>query len=238
MSGWLSPAAGVSSETRLRLFCLPYAGGGAGVFRAWRDLLGPAVDVRGVCLPGRESRFTEPRYRKMDELVDDLVKALDEHVTGLPYALFGHSLGALVAYELAARLAVPSVRLIVSGSRAPRFAGTERRLSDLPDGALVRALTELGGMPPGVLAETELLETMLPMVRDDLALADDYRPAPRPPLSCPVTALCGDADGSAPPWSMTAWKEVTTGPFTLRVLPGEHFFVHDDRIVHEVRQSL
>lgn len=239
MNRWLSPAAGtLSSGACLRLLCLPYAGGGAGVFRGWRERLGPRIDVRGVCLPGRESRFPEPRYRRMDQLVDDLAQALDGRLTDLPYALFGHSLGALVAYELAARLAVPSMHLIVSGSRAPRFAGTERRLSDLPDHALVEALTALGGMPPGILAETELLQMMLPMVRDDLALADDYRPTPHPPLPCPVTALCGDADGSAPPWSMAAWREVTRGPFTLRIVSGEHFFVHDAQTLREVRQSL
>lgn len=238
MNRWLSPAAGTPAGAGLRLFCLPYAGGGAGVFRGWRERLGPAIDVRGVCLPGRESRFPEPRYRRMDDLVGDLARALDGRLTDLPFALFGHSLGALVAYELAARLAAPSVHLIVSGSRAPRFAGTEKRLSDLPDDALVEALTALGGMPPGVLAERELLAMMLPMVRDDLALADAYRPAARPPLACAVTALCGDADASAPPWSMSAWREVTQGPFTLRVLRGEHFFLHDAGTVEEVAQSL
>lgn len=213
----------------LRLFCFPHAGGGAAAFRGWPDLLDEDIEVVAVRLPGRESRFAEPRYRRMAQLSQDLSAAL-RPLLDRPYGFFGHSLGALVAFETARRLvadAAPApVHLFAAACRAPQLPLDEPALHDLPSAALIERLCEYGGMPAEVLDQRDLLHVLLPTIRDDFELAETYRPARTGGLACPVTALGGRADGSVTNADLAAWRSTTTGPFSVVLVPGGHFAVN------------
>jgi medium-chain acyl-[acyl-carrier-protein] hydrolase len=218
-------------DAPLRLICFPHAGGGAAAFRGWPDLMGRYIEVAAARLPGRENRFAEPRLRRMPDAVRALTAALLPSLDR-PYALFGHSLGALLAYETARALAAAGrpepVHLVVAASRAPGHQQDGPPLHSLPDdAAFVARLREFGGLPDEVLAQTALISVLLPTVRDDFELAESYRPPPGPPLHCPVTALAGSADRTAGSADLERWRTATTGPFRVRTAPGGHFFVSD-----------
>jgi len=228
--GWVGypvprPAAAV------RLFCLPYAGGGASAFQDWPAGLPGVVEVAAVHLPGREGRFAEPPIDRMGVLVEVLADALPPHLDR-PFAFFGHSMGARVGFELARELrrrgARGPVRLFVSGCRAPQLP-PDPPTFDLPDDQLVARLRELGGTPPEVFAQPELVELLLPTVRADLTAVETVRFSPGPPLDCPIRAFGGSHDPEATPEETAAWEAQTRAGFTLQVLPGDHFFLHDQR---------
>lgn len=228
MSGWL-PA--VLPEAGLRLFCFPHAGVGASAYRAWPDLL-PKAEI-GVCpvqLPGRENRLGEPAARDVGQLVDALFSEVADRLDR-PFALFGHSLGALVAFEFARLLrdrgAPLPVHLFVSGRIAPQLADPREKLNDLPDAGLRARLAELGGIPSAVLDDPDLLTLLLPLLRADLAVNENYRYRPGPPLPVPITAFGGARDPKVSAVELRAWAEQTSGQFTDRMLPGGHFFVQE-----------
>ncbi|WP_221891264.1 thioesterase II family protein [Microbispora sp. KK1-11] len=224
---WLSSDAG-RQDAPARLFCFAHAGGGAGFFRPWRPLLLPEVEVCPVVLPGREWRLRERPYTRMEELVPAVVDGLLPYLDR-PYALMGHSMGSAVAYEVARRLsagpATPPAGLVVSGRRAPHLPKRRADLHGLPDEEFVAAVARLNGIPDQVLRQPDLLRLFVPGMRADFTLNETYRPLPGPPLSCPVSGLTGDADPEVTPEEMLAWREVTTGPFTLRVFAGDHFYL-------------
>jgi medium-chain acyl-[acyl-carrier-protein] hydrolase len=215
-------------RARLRLFCLPHAGGGASLYRLWAEHLPEFIEVCPIQLPGRETRIRE---RPFDAL-EPLVRALTEAVTpwlDRPYAVFGHSAGALIGFELSRALrsaGLPEpVRLFVSGRTAPHHPCDEPATWDLPDAALIETLRELGGAREEVLAHPELMELLLPIVRADLAVAERYVFRGGDPLDSPITALAGRDDPRAPPAALEGWAEHTRGRFQLEVFPGGHFFV-------------
>ncbi|MFG2500687.1 thioesterase II family protein [Streptomyces sp. NPDC048441] len=224
---WVSAGAGLP-DAALRLFCFPHAGGGAGFFRPWRAALGSDVEVCSVVLPGREARLRETPYRSMTEMLPPLTDAIAEWADR-PYAILGHSTGAAVGYEVARRLAAhpvgPPRALLVSGRRSPYSppAGPPRHL--LPQREFLQAVFDLGGTPPELLGQPELLELFLPALRGDFALNETYRPLPGGPLDCPVTAFTGQHDPEVTPEQMTEWRRVSTGPFGLRVFRGGHFYL-------------
>ncbi len=210
----------------MRLFCFPHAGGGAAAYRSWPDLIGEDIDIVAVRLPGRENRVVERRYRRMADAVTDLCPVIRPLLT-LPYAFFGHSLGTLVAFALACRLdegdAPAAAHLFAAASRAPHAPPRGPALYDLPAGALIEQLRAYGGMPAEVLEQRDLLQVLLPTIRDDFELGETYRPARAARLGCPVTALGGAADETVSRQDLAAWQDVTTGPFELAVVPGGHF---------------
>jgi medium-chain acyl-[acyl-carrier-protein] hydrolase len=239
---WL-PTVRPWSRAGLRLFCLPYAGGGASVYREWAGALGDSVEVCPVQLPGREARFGEPAFTRIGPLVEALADALGPHLDR-PFALFGHSLGALVAFELARRLRRsgrpgPS-HLFVSGCRAPQVRRAERLVHTLPDAAFRQELRRLGGTPAELLANDELMDLVLPTLRADFALCETYEYADGFPLPCPVTALGGRDDGAIGRDDLEAWRVHTTARFAAHVLPGDHFFVRSARarVLAEIRRAL
>ena len=230
------PAGGAS-----RLFCFPHAGAGASSYRDWAARLGPGVDCLPVQLPGRETRIAEPPVEDMDELVAQLAPVLAAY-GGPRAALFGHSMGALIAFTVAHQLrdaGVEPVHLFVSGCPAPQRSRANRRWHELPDGALLDRLAELGGMPEGVLAEPELRALLLPILRADVTLGERYRYQPRPPLSIPITALAGARDTTLE-GPLAQWAAETTAPFTERIYPGDHFYAPEvlDQVIDEVRAAL
>ena len=200
----------------------------ASSFRGWSDALSsPMVEVVPVQLPGRETRWAEkpiPRVRPLIELAArDLLPWLEP-----PFALLGHSMGALLAFELARELrrrGAPQPRhLFVAARAAPHTHRPLRPTYSLGDVAFVEELRRLNGTPPEVLANPELLDIMLPMVRADFELCETYAYAPEPPLACPISAYGGSDDDHVTPHMIDAWRLQTTGRFSSRIFPGGHFF--------------
>ncbi|NJC72073.1 thioesterase [Planosporangium thailandense] len=227
----------------VRLFCFAHAGGGAAFFRPWRTALAPTVDVRPVLLPGREARLDEPPYRRIEQLVDPLCAALSPQLDA-PYALFGHSMGAAVAFEVARRLTDAGrpgpICLLVSGRQAPRAVSARRTLWTLPDDDFVAAVGRMGGTPPEVLGEPDLLQMFLPALRADFELSETYRPLPGGRLRCPVVAYMGVDDPEVDRNGLLRWHEETSGAFTLRLFAGDHFYLKGGRadVLSAVRHDL
>lgn len=221
-------------DAAIRLFCFPYAGAGASAFRRWPAALGAGVEMRAVQLPGRESRIAEPPEVDPPELASALAKQLAGAEPGRRrYALFGHSMGGRLAFEVVRalrELAAPlPERLYVSGCRPPDIAGAGilDGLSKLDDGALVDRLRADGHLPAAVAAEPELLELLLPVFRADFGWLDGYRFRPQPPLPVPVTGFAGSDDRAVPAAQMPGWQRHTSAGYRQHTLPGGHFFLHE-----------
>lgn len=216
----------------VRLFCFPYAGGGAAIYRSWGGILPKPVEVCAAQLPGRGTRMREPAVSDLGALVRALADALENDLDR-PFAFFGHSMGALICFELARHLrergAPQPVHLFVSGRRAPQLPSTQRVIHDLPEPEFVEELRRLQGTPPEVLEHPELMQLLSPLLRADFSLAETYAYAPGPPLDCPVSAFGGLQDEEVGREELEGWKEQTTGRFKLRMMPGNHFFLDEGR---------
>jgi medium-chain acyl-[acyl-carrier-protein] hydrolase len=230
-------------QPHLRLFCFPYAGGGASLFRPWSDKLPSEVEVCPVQLPGRENRLREPAFNRLTPLVQALDQALRPYMD-IPYAFFGYSMGALISFELArhsrkTRSPGP-LHLFVAAHRAPQLPQAHPELHRLPEPAFIDALEHLGGTPTTVRQHAELMQLMLPMLRADFALCETYAYSPETPLSCPITAFGGEQDTHVGNEALLAWREQAQGPFTLRILAGNHFFVHSQQqiLLQAISQDL
>jgi surfactin synthase thioesterase subunit len=235
--GVLFPFGAPDPEAPVRVFCLPYAGGGAGLYRAWSGRSVPEAVFVPVQLPGRENRFHEPPEQDFDALAERLARAITPW-TGERYALFGHSMGGLLAHELTHRLHEMTGHhaelLAVSACAAPDVERPAWRVHDLPRDKFVMEIRRLGGTPQEVFEDEDLLDLCLPRIRADFSVLASYRHRPRAPLPVPVTALCGTSDPQVPVWSAEKWREHTAGDFTLRLVDDDHFFVHrHERVVFE-----
>ncbi|WP_329101289.1 alpha/beta fold hydrolase [Micromonospora sp. NBC_01699] len=211
------------------VFCLPHAGGTARSYRSWADSTANAdVNFVPVELPGHGSRIAEAPVAELDALTEQLVEVVDAYAaeTGRPYALFGHSMGGLLAYHLAGRLAASArpgpVCLVVSGCRPPQQQPAIDLLG-LDDDTLVATLVRVGGLTAEMAAETELMAVILPALRADLALFAGYRP-PGSRLSAPIIALAGTQDPLAEPQDQRGWRSHTSRGLLRRVFRGGHFF--------------
>jgi medium-chain acyl-[acyl-carrier-protein] hydrolase len=223
---WVSIPAS-RPEAALRLFCFPFAAGGASAYRTWPSLFPPEVEVCGIQLPGREDRFREPLVDGHQAVVAQACGAL-EPLLDKPFAFFGHSMGALLAFESARRLRRRGhnpVGLFVSACHAPQIPLPRRTLHDLPDDQLSHEIGRLGGTPVQVLQDEELMELMRPVLRADLKLHETYAYGEEPALEAPITAFAAVDDPVAPPAHMFAWAAQTRAAFTLREFSGGHFFV-------------
>jgi medium-chain acyl-[acyl-carrier-protein] hydrolase len=223
--------APVTGPARLRLVAVPHAGGAASAYGHWSRRLDPAVAVTVVQPPGRETRSHEAAHEGIEAFVAEVCAA----VTGLdplPTVVFGHSLGAHVAFEVCRRLAgcgPPVVHLVVAGARAPHCPPPATPISGLPDAEFLAALIELGGMPRALLAHADYMDAVLPTVRADIAMAERYQARPAAPLDCPITVFGGDADPLAPPFTLQGWSEHTRGRVDQVAFAGDHFFVATDQ---------
>ncbi|MEU5626706.1 thioesterase II family protein [Streptomyces tendae] len=224
---WLKNGS-AGTDAPLRLFCFAHAGGGGGFFQPWREKLLPEVEVCPVILPGRETRVAEPAFRSMEDLLGPLCTGLAPHLDR-PYALFGHSTGAAIAYEVARRFqddpARAPRRLLVSGRRAPHLAARRPPYAGLADDDFLRVVAELGGTPPEVMRQRDLMRMFLPALRADFHLNETYRPLPGPRLTCPLSGFTGDHDPEVTPLELGLWKTTSDGPFRMRVYEGDHFYL-------------
>ncbi|MEE1833314.1 thioesterase II family protein [Streptomyces sp. SP17KL33] len=230
-------------EAAVRLLCLPHAGGSASAYHPMALALAPAADVLAAQYPGRQDRFAEPPSESVRELAERIVGAVTGDDDPRPLALFGHSMGALVAYEAALALEAAGqtpVRLFVSGRRAPSTARTGPRLHLGSDAELLRAVRRLGGTDGRVFDDEELVQLVLPALRGDYKALETYEPRPDDRLTCPVTVLTGDADPVTPVAEARAWSGHTDGPTELCVFPGGHFYLNDRprEVVDVVRRHL
>ena len=220
-------------ETTLRLFCFPYAGGGASVFRLWPAGLPAEVEVCAVQLPGRENRITESLISDIHELVPVVCDALIAYCDS-PFVFFGHSVGSLLAYalcrELRRRGAPMPLRLIVSGGRAPHIP-VSNPLHQLKEDAFVNELRRFSGTPEAVLQCRELMQIYIPILRADFALKEAYCHSMVPPLDVPISAYGGTVDNEASVDALSAWSTYTCRDFTLEMIEGNHFFLHSNRDV-------
>lgn len=216
-------------QAKLRLFCFHYAGGGALSFRSWVDQLPSAVEVCLIELPGRGLRMMEPPFTQFELLIPALEKALLPSLNK-PFVFFGHSMGALVSFELARRLhtthnLIP-LHLYVSGYRAPQIPDPDPPIHDLCEPAFLNELRRYNGTPEEVLNNSELMQLLLPALRADFAVLENYVYAPFPSLDCPITAFGGLQDWKASYEELVAWQEQTSTTFSLKMFPGDHFFIY------------
>ncbi|MDB5901661.1 MAG: beta-ketoacyl synthase [Betaproteobacteria bacterium] len=192
--------------------------------------MAPGIEVCPVRLPGRESRLLERPYTDVLALVTALREALDSFLD-TPFAFYGHSMGALIAYELACALSaergIAPTHLFVSAHRAPHLPNRSRRVHSLPKAELLQELRALDGISEEVLAHTELLELLLPTVRADFTLVETYVHTASAPLDCPITAFGAASDPRVSTEEMADWRAVTRGPFDMQVFPGGHFYIRD-----------
>jgi medium-chain acyl-[acyl-carrier-protein] hydrolase len=201
-------------------------------FRGWSEGLPLDIEVCPLQPPGREARFTESPCRSMAELVDGITETVAE-LSSLPFAFFGHSLGAVAAFEVARCLRERGIagptHLIVAGHPGPQVPRAQPPTSALSDAAFVARVRELRGLPEHVLSHPELLDVVLPALRADYEIIESYSYAPGEPMDIAIAALAGADDPFAAPAAVETWRTQTTGTFQLEVLPGGHFFVHSER---------
>ncbi len=228
---WLVPYKS-SPRARMWLFCFPYAGGSAHVFRQWPQRLPAGVEVWAVEPPGRGRRLQERPFTRLSELAAAAELALRPFMER-PFVFYGHSMGALLGYEVARRLREEGrpgpLHLFVSGCRAPHLEDSRERTYDLPDPEFIEELRRLKGTPAEVLDNAELLQLMLPLLRADFAVTQTYRHPGGPPLRCRLTAIGGLEDEDARREELDPWRELTTGAFSLHMVPGDHFFLHSSQ---------
>jgi medium-chain acyl-[acyl-carrier-protein] hydrolase len=226
------PAIGVVRRTDAdqQLFCLPFPGGAASGFLPWADLLPARVELVAAQLGGREDRFLDPAPTSVAAIVAELLDAM-RTMSGRPFALFGHSGAALLAFELARALRARGepgpAQLFVSAEPAPDLPRSGPLLHTLDDAELIQRLRARGGTAPEVLANDELMELILPTLRADFGWYEKYDYRPGPPLDCPVTAFASEQDKIVGVDAVAGWAAHTTGAFQLRLVDGGHFFIQD-----------
>ncbi|MCW2238429.1 thioesterase II family protein [Azospirillum canadense] len=227
---WLQSFRPVANP-RHRLVCFPQAGAGASVYRDWHRHLDPCDELLAVRLPGRESRIAEPGLTAVADAVPGIMEALAPHLDR-PLVLFGHSLGAALAYATARALVergTPPRLLAVSGRRAPHRTPRRTPTRSLDEAAFRDRIASLGGTPPEVLACADLMELMLPMLRADFTMSDDFAEPVPTPLPVPILAFAGTEDAEVAVAEVAAWEAFAGAGFALHRLPGGHFFPHEQR---------
>lgn len=214
---------------RLRLFCFPYSGSGASAFQAWTARLPREVELCAVQLPGRETRLRETPLTSLRPLLEALMDVIPPYLDK-PYVFFGHSLGALIAFELARKLrrdyqTVP-LQLFVSARPAPQTPPRESPVYRLPDEQFIESLRQFNGTADAVLDNKELMNLLLPVLRADFQINETYFCTAEEPLECPITAFRGADDEMTSYANVDGWREQTSNSFILRTLPGGHFFIY------------
>ena len=230
-------------RARLRMFCFPYAGGGASAYRGWGASLPQEIEVCPVQLPGREGRLREPPFTRSEEMITAIADALTPWLD-LPFVFFGHSMGGMIGFELTRELrrrgrTLP-LHLFVSGRRAPQLPAREEPIHDLPEPEFIEELRKLEGTPEEVLQHAELMKLLIPLLRADFAVNETYEYTEEPPFDVGISAFGGLADVDVSRDDVDAWSVQTRGRFRMRMMPGGHFFLHNqkDLILESVARDL
>jgi len=231
----------------LRLFCFPFAGGSALTYRAWTGSLPTNIEVCPIELPGRGSRMRETLYKNIKPLVTDLAEALTLY-QDKPFVFFGHSMGALIGFEIARLFGNQNrpgpVHLFVSGHTAPQFGCAHDPIYNLPEQLFIEELRKLEGTPEAVLNNSELMQLIIPMLRADFELNETYSYEPGSPLKCPISVYGGMHDKDVSQDKLEAWKEMTSADFTIQMFTGGHFFLQTEQPVvlqvlsHELKKII
>lgn len=234
-------------RARLRLFCFPYAGGNAVIYRQWQASLPESVEVCPVQIPGRGKRIQERPFDHFQPLVEAAARALRPFFDR-PFAFMGHSMGGLISFELTRQLRRESnlmpTHLFISGRRAPQVPNREAPTYDLPEQEFLDAVRRLEGTPLEVLQQPELMQLMLPLLRADFAVCETYAYTAEPPLDCPISVFGGLQDREIGQRQLEAWAEQSTAATQVRMLPGDHFFINSQRplllraLSHDLQQLL
>ncbi|MDQ0273728.1 thioesterase II family protein [Cytobacillus purgationiresistens] len=218
-----------NSDSKIRILFFPYACGGASIYRNWQKFFPFDIDVIPIQLPGRENRITEKPYTNIDELTTDLVDILNP-LYDKPIAFFGHSMGSLISYELSVKLqqfGIKPVHLFVSAHLAPHKSNHDTRDHLLSDDQLINRLRELSFTPEPVLQNKDLMNLLLPVIRADFSMCENYNFINRPALRCPITVFGGTRDKEVSTNELDEWKYLTNDSFSKVVIDGDHFFVHN-----------
>lgn len=230
-------------NARSRLFCLPYAGAGASIYRAWPGALRNAAEVWPVHLPGRERRLSDPAAETIENLATRTAKGIAAHLDR-PFVLFGHSMGALICYEVARALRRLGLRqpdaLMLSGYGGPHLPDNRPPIHALPDEAFKDAVAALDGTPRDVMDHDELMELLLPLLRADFKLVETYRHRSEAPLDVPIFVYAGRDDRDTPQEALEGWAHCTNRPVSITVFDGGHFYVRDHAkaLMDQIRQDL
>jgi surfactin synthase thioesterase subunit len=222
----------VQGQIELKIFCFPYAGGTALVFKKWRDFLPENVQVVPVELPGRGARLQEPPFLSLPVLVEELAGVIWP-LLDKPFIFYGHSMGAIIAFELARSLrrrhGLEPLALFVGGCRAPQTPNSEPATYNLPNNEFIKELIRLDGTPIEVIEHAELMDMMVPLLRADFRLTQTYEYTDDTPLRCPITAYGGLRDYHVARDMLSSWREQTRSKFALHMLPGDHFFLRSSQ---------
>ena len=217
------------TQPLLRMLAFPWCGAGASVYRKLALCLPPHIELLAVQLPGREDRFGESLMVRMEQIVEHTLKDIVS-VFDRPLILFGHSMGALVAWEIAQalrdRIGREPTALIVSGHGAPHCAPrSTRSWHSANERDLIANIRQLGGTPDELLEDRPMMRAFMPLLRADYEVVENYRPKSRPPLSCSLVACAGGEDREVTPETMRAWLSCTTGHRRLHWFEGDHFYL-------------
>jgi medium-chain acyl-[acyl-carrier-protein] hydrolase len=236
--------AGAGSEIRRRLFCFPYAGAGAAIFRTWADFLPPDIELCVPVLPGRDARIGEAAIPQMAPLVQSLIGQMAPRLT-LPYAIFGHSMGAFIAFDLAHEISRRGLQepfhLFMSAQRGPSLPYLQTPIFHLPDDRfLAGVIARYKNIPKAVMEHEEFMRVLLRILRADFTLVEDYKYRTPAKLSCPITVFGGLDDDQTTLAQLEAWSKETSDRFSLHLVPGGHFFIDSARVelLALIRQQL
>jgi medium-chain acyl-[acyl-carrier-protein] hydrolase len=222
-----------SSSALCRLFCLPHSGRGAFQFASWKNFLPQVLDICPIQLPGRENRLRESPYTRIQTIVENLASALNLYLDR-PYILYGYSLGALIAFELARELRRRKIRpplsLYTLARRAPHLPQNDPPVHHLPDDLfLAEVVRRYNGMPAAILQDVELMKLLMPALRADITVLETYIYEEEEPLDCPIYAFGGKFDSTVKEKDLEAWRLHTSSGLELKIFDGDHFFIRNNQ---------
>lgn len=215
-------------QANMRLFCLPHAGGTSTAFREWADWLPGVIELCIVEIPGHGYRLNEALIHRLPPLVQQVAQDIQPYLDK-PFAIFGHSMGNLLGFELSHYLQnyyqKTPIHLFLSGRGAPHLPSREEPIHQLPEDQFIHKITEYNGTPKEVIQHKELMDLMLPILRTDFEVCETYQFSPKPPFNFPLTIFGGLSDQGASKPDLQEWNRYTNSSFSLRMFPGDHFFI-------------
>ncbi|WP_410984479.1 thioesterase II family protein [Bacillus cereus] len=228
---------------KIKLFCIPFAGGSAVVYSKWKKLMAPFIEVNEVELAGRGRRMNEPLIENMEEMVEDIYYSIKDYITE-PYAIFGHSMGGLLTYELCHKLQKEGypdpVHVFVSGRKAPQLKARRKIIHDLPNEEFISEILKYDGMDKSIFENKELADIFLPILKADFKLIETYEfNAPFNLLNSDISVFHGIDDKAVDFEELSHWSEVTKKESKIYTFPGGHFFINEytEQVVNKINET-